>query len=150
MAEARDDDALREAILRINNPKTPFFTVGCEKAFNRELGQGGSEAFWAKGYLEFSFNYRDIVTDACNYFTLFFRFNKAVVSQKFDENVWFHWELDGASFLDGGCHGWTCCVWIQTGDCPSEAESKRVWHAALNFLATFLDGVEPVTLPTIY
>jgi hypothetical protein len=150
VAEACDDDVLRNAIMRINAPHTPFFSVGCEKSFNKEIGKEGRETFWAKGYLEFSFNYKETVADACSYFVLFFNFNRAVIDQKFDKPIWFHWELEGAHFFDGDCHGWTCCVWIQTTDCPSENESREVWHAGVDFFATFLEGVEGATLSTIY
>jgi hypothetical protein len=57
--EAADDPALQFAINRINARETAFFTLGCEKSFNRD-----HSGFWARGYIEFAFNYVSMVKDA--------------------------------------------------------------------------------------
>ena len=62
---------MQEALARIADPKTAFFTMGCEKSFNPVTGGG----FWAKGYIEFSYNYAQAISDAQNYFPLFFHFD---------------------------------------------------------------------------
>lgn len=49
----QDEEHFCAALVAINDPLMPFFTVGCEKSFNHD----DEERHWAKGYMEFPFNY---------------------------------------------------------------------------------------------
>ncbi len=142
--EVSDNSSLRNALVRLNAPATPFFTIGCEKSFNRGKTADGLACFWARGYLEFAFNSKEGVSGAENYFILFFQFNQRVASSGFDGLVSFHWELAPARFIAANCYGWTACVWITTEDMPSEAKARTLWGEALGLLTIFLEGIEPV------
>src|ERR1700732_1386852 len=108
--EVLDNAALRNAVITLNDPGTPFFTIGCEKSCNRE-----NSGYWMKGYLEFSFNYTELVSDARYYFELFFHFNDWFHQQLQRAIVSYHFELDGAIFTNkSSAHGFTTTVWIRT------------------------------------
>jgi len=143
--EASDNAALMKALETINDRSTAFFTVGCEKAVNRE----GSK-FWAKGYLEFSFNHSDLVLDAQNYFKLFFDFNHAIWEYGFNLPVQFHWKIDRAWFSNGDLRGFTTSVWITTAELASEDECKNVWSKSISFLSDFLSSIKAYESPIIY
>jgi hypothetical protein len=57
--EASGITALENALVALNAPASPFFTVGCEKAFGKN-----DSGHWISGYLEFAFNYGELVVDA--------------------------------------------------------------------------------------
>lgn len=134
IAEAADFDCLASALVAINRVGTPFFTVGCEKAFN-----GDGETFWVKGFIEFAFNYTDLAADAVSYFISFFHFHDFVKSRGFNEPVTFHWELQGCSFLDADRSvGFTCAVWVTTADGPTAEVVRTAWCAAVSLLAESL------------
>jgi hypothetical protein len=132
--EVQDCPALQEALSVINAPETPFFTVGCEKSLNRRGAQ-----FWKKGFLEFSFNYAEIVQDAIRYFPMFFHFSQSKQVQDFTSNnaVRFFWEIQEARFVKINQSGFTCAVWITTGDYPTAAECEAVWDAAVRQVKDF-------------
>lgn len=132
--EATDDPALSNAISSINAKGTAFFTIGCEKAFNRDESGG----HWAKGYLEFAHNYPELVADARYAFAVFFNFSHELVRSRLERPVLFHWELEGARFLDATCDGFSITVWIETGTLPSRDEAVDCWEAALERLTMFL------------
>jgi len=145
IAEVSDNVALLNALQAINNSSTAFFTVGCEKSFNRE-----EEAFWAKGYIEFSFNYSELVTDAQTYFKLFFDFNGAIWESGFKLPVQFHWEIDRALFSARNIGGFTATVWVATAHIATEGRCKAIWAESITFLSDFLSSVQPYYGPTIY
>ena len=84
--------ALENALIALNAPTTPFFTVGCEKAFGKN-----ESGHWIGGYLEFAFNYAELVEDAAFYFKLFFLFNQWYWNQKQQAGVKYTFELAGAT-----------------------------------------------------
>jgi hypothetical protein len=145
IAEAQDNEHLKNALVAINDRDTPFFTVGCEKAFNKDDG-----SHWAKGYLELAFNYCDMVGDAQSYFKLFFEFNNLIVNSRFDLPVQYHFELEPAYFIDANCHGFTVAIWITTADLPTAEEAREAWGEAVNFLTDYLRQYPTRPLPTIY
>ena len=144
--ELQHNDALKSAILRLNETTTPFFTIGCESKMNNEGG-----VWWMRGYIEFAFNYPQLVTDAQNYFKLFYDFNFSVFDSKLDEPVQFSWELEGAAFRDNiRCDGFSVTVWITTKDLPDERQTRGAWERAVLFLTDFLKRQPPIRLPMIY
>jgi len=144
IAEIQDCPALRDALIALNEPETQFFTVGCEKSLNEYEGK-----FWKRGYLEFSFNYAELVRDATSYFMLFFHFNQAGPIRDFlpKNSVQFAWELQGCRFRKAEVAGFTCAVWISTGDYPTAEECERVWTEAVDLLAGFLIRFRISNLP---
>ncbi|KAF0215929.1 MAG: hypothetical protein FD174_3939 [Geobacteraceae bacterium] len=140
-----DNDALKQALTMINDSTTPFFTVACRKSFNSTDG-----SFWARGYLEFSFNYIEIAKDSPNYFLLFEQFNRHVLASNFDLPVDFKFELQGANFTDITADGYTACVWITTAEFPTMEGAYKTWNQSVRFLADFLSGFEKPPLPAIY
>jgi len=148
--EAQDNDNLRNALTLLNSQNTAFFTVGCEKSFNKEKDQCLEKPYWAKGFLDVSFNAKKLVSDAANYFVLFFQFNEYVRKHSFKEHVLYEWELVGANFTDAACSGWTACIWVTTGYLVTEAESRKVWGKAIDFLVEFLKNIPVGPYEKIY
>lgn len=143
--EVQDDEHFRNALVAINDQNTPFFTVGCEKSFNKD-----DEGFWARGYLELAFNYCELVEDAKWYFKLFFDFNNHVWQNKFNEPTQYHFEMEGAHFFEGNCAGYTVAIWITTAVLPTNEEVKEVWGKSVDFLTSFLTEYQSSDLPPIY
>ncbi len=144
--EVQDEEHLKNALVVINDSNTAFFTTACEKSFNHD-----DNGFWAKGFLEFSYNYTEMVTDAQNYFKLFFEFNRSIWQQGFNEPVQYHWELEGAVFTDcNSCTGYTACVWIATADFDNQSDLRSVWGKSVDFLVDFLREIPLADLRTIY
>lgn len=144
IAEVQDCPSLRDALIALNAAETHFFTVGCEKSLNEYEGK-----FWKRGYLEFSFNYAELVADARLYFTLFFHFNQAAPVRDFlpKHSVHFGWELQGCRFKKTDAAGFTCAVWITTDDCATAEECERVWDEAVDLLVGFLIHFRISNLP---
>lgn len=143
--EVQDEEHFRNALVAINGLDTPFFTVGCEKSFNEH-----PKGYWARGYLEFAFNYCDLVEDAQYYFKLFFDFTHYVWKNQFNEHVQYHFELEGAHFFKGDCDGYTVAVWINVSVLPTEEEVKEVWGKAVDLLTAFLTSHHVQPLPAMY
>ena len=126
--EAQNVPALKNALRVLNAPESPFFTIGCEKALQKnDLG------YQVNGYLEFAFNYCELVADAQFYFKLFFDFNQWYWSQQ-QQAVQFVFELEGAQFLDANVAGLTMSVWIATSSLPTEELARSTWEAAIDLI----------------
>jgi hypothetical protein len=78
------------------------------------------------------------------------RFNFHVFESNFDRPVQFSWELEGATFLEKKCDGFSVCVWITTKDLKDEALTEDVWSQAILFLTEFLKQQPAFPLPMIY
>lgn len=143
--EVHDSDALKNALVKINNNATPFFTVGCALSINSEPG-----GFWAKGYLEFSFNYIEIAKDSPNYFLLFEQFNKYIRASGFNLPVDFNFQLEEANFPAIAADGHTASVWITTAEFPARDDAQKTWNQSIGLLADFLGSFEKLPLTAIY
>jgi hypothetical protein len=71
--EVQDLQALKSALVRLNDLKTAFFTIGCEKSCDKYEG-----GFCTGGYIELAFNYVELVLNAQCYFKIFFDFTKLI------------------------------------------------------------------------
>jgi hypothetical protein len=131
--EIQDNDSLRNALVVLNAYDSPFFTVGCEKACNKD-----ATGDWMRGYLEFSFNYRELVADAQFYFKLFFDFNNWYWSQEQKNVILYEFELEGADFWEVSAAGFTMTVWITTTAFKTDQEAKNAWRWGLDTLVDFL------------
>jgi hypothetical protein len=133
--EAQDTDALMSALVRINDPQTAFFSIGCEKSCNTH-----EKGLWVRGYFELAFNYVELVADAQNYFKLFFEFNRFRPQvETFLPKSRYEFELEGAEFLDGPAVGFTLSVWITTTLFTTREEAMREWGDSLRSLVDFLE-----------
>jgi hypothetical protein len=131
--EVLDNPALRNAVIALNERTTPFLTIGTEKSCNQD-----KSGFWMRGFLEFSFNYIEGIRDAQAYFKLFFDFNHWFWEQPKQAVVEYHFQLEGAQFIDIPAQGFSVVVWITTLVLPTEGETKKSWAWALDTLIKFL------------
>jgi hypothetical protein len=147
IAEVLDNENLKSALVAINASETPLFTIGCEKAFNLD-----EKGHWARGFIELSFNYPELVAEAQWYFKLFYEFNQLVIREKFDLPVQYYWELEGNTYFEANprCEGFSVVIWITTANFNSADEARETWGTAVDFLANYLSGLPAKTLPTIY
>lgn len=136
--EVQDEPTLRDTIVALNDQATGVFTVGCEKSFNHD-----EEGHWAKGYIEFAINDKALVSDAQNYFKIFFVFNQFMREQGFDQPVGFHWVLEPAGFTDAGVDGFSASVWITVFPQQQAERVREIWREALSLLAAVLCGGTP-------
>jgi len=131
--EAQGIGALTRALVALNAADSPFVTVGCEKAFgSTDSGHG------VKGYLEFAFNYGELIADASFYFRLFFLFSQWYSQQKQLAGVQYNFELEGATFVTANVSGFTMSAWISAGTFPTGELALAAWEGALDLLVTFL------------
>jgi hypothetical protein len=139
IAEVQDNPPMKNALVAINDSSTAFFTAGCEKSFNHD-----SEGYWAKGYIEVSYNYVELASDAQHYFKLFFDFNNRIRNMRFDAPIQYHWELEAAVFTDVSwqTHGFTVGVWIRTASFESQGEVQNVWAQGVDFLVEYFKGIK--------
>jgi hypothetical protein len=136
--EAQDSEALKRALVRLNDPSAAFFTVGCEKSYNTH-----EKGFWVRGYLEFAFNFVELVSGAQNYFKLFFEFNTSTTRIVSDlPKAQFEFQPEGGQFHDGPATGYSVSVWVNTSLCVTREESIGEWGKALSLLVDFLEPLE--------
>ena len=131
--EATETPSIISILKNLNSNESPFFSVGCERSYNQD-----NEGHWAKGYIEFAFNYEQLVTDAAQYFPLYFHFTKFIDEYLKVNEVQFWWDLQPAKFKKVSCMGYSSCIWITTGFHSSEEEAKQVWEKSINMLDEYL------------
>src|SRR5690242_9980067 len=64
--EAKGIPSYQALLTALNASASPFFSVSCEKSFNSD-----EAGHWGSGFVEFAFNFPELVSDAGNYFALF-------------------------------------------------------------------------------
>lgn len=144
--ELQDDDALRDLIVSLNQPESAFATIGCVSGPVHE-----QQGHRVSGYVEFAFNSVEAVADAASYFPIFFHFDRALHSLKFDDQVHFHWELMAATFVFlVEARGFTMTVTVNTGWYADEAGATLAWQNGLNFLAKYLTQVPRAEGPSLF
>jgi hypothetical protein len=130
ITETHDDPALGDFLRLVNDNSTGFFTVGCVSGkVEDESGHRMS------GYVEVSFNDRQLVGDACNYFKVFWKFVRSLQAQNFGERVQVCWEIIGATFLDAKCDGVTARIVVNTHYMPESAAAYECWKKTLAALS---------------
>ena len=131
--EACDLPSLAEALVSINDPRTAFFSIGCEKSLN--VTPGGVSM---RGCLEFAFNSVDYVSDAHWYFKLFFAFHRLLVERSFDHPFQFLWQVERAEFTNVQVTGFTAAVWLTTAELPTRRGATELWGSGLALLTEHL------------
>jgi len=144
--EASDNASIINILKILNRNESPFFSVGCEKSYNHDR-----EGYWVKGYVEFAFNYENLVSDAARYFPLFFHFSKYIHEFISRNNVQFWWDLQPANFEKVPCMGFSACIWITTGLFPTALQAKEVWEQSVDMLSAYLEPLgKPEKMKPIY
>jgi hypothetical protein len=143
--EARQVPCFRALLLALNDPRSPFISVACEKTFRSD-----ETGHWASGFMEFAFNFSELVADAANYFALFYNFNCEAAEFIDGHAAQFHWIIQPARFTDGPCDGFTCAVWITTAQFATADDARAEWDAAVNCFCTFVETAESFAGPEIY
>ena len=136
--EAKGIPSYTALLTALNATKSPFFSVGCEKTFNSD-----ESGHWGSGFMEFAFNFAELVSDASNYFTLFYHFTHDAAPFIKAHGVQFHWIITPARFHDGPCDGFTCSVWMTTAQFATAAEARAEWDAGVDCFCAFIAETEP-------
>lgn len=145
ICEVQDNKYLENALISINNIATPFFSVGCEKAYNTD--ESGN---YVKGFLEISFNNIDLVQDAHNYFQLFFDFNQFICMKKFNQPIYYLWEIEPSFFKEAQVNGFSLVIWITSGYSKDMEKTKELWGDGILFLTDYFKTVPAIPGPNIY
>lgn len=144
--EATGDAALTSALTSLNDPVSPFFTIGCEHA--TALDEGGHVK---RGYLELAFNCSRLVRNPTNYFILFLGFDRWMHDAKVEWPVDYHWELMSVHFSRPSVDGWTLTVWLTTSPNAGDREGiVKLWADAMATQVSFLRGSAPPIEDPIY
>jgi hypothetical protein len=143
--EARGVPCYGSLLEALNCARSPFFSIGCEKTFS-----SNKRGFWASGFIEFAFNYAELLGDASNYFSLFFHFNNDASAFIKANDIQFHWTIQPAHFTVNLCDGFTCAVWITTAQCATAKEARRQWDAGVACLSEFIVDTEPYVGAEMY
>ncbi len=136
--EANGFPGMIAALRSLNSDGSPFFSIGCEKYIGpQEFG-----GFYARGYIEFAYNYSQLVNFAqtADLFRVFSAFCSA---REIDPRVTYNFDLQPAHFATVNTDGYSCCLWTRTGDHASIAEAKQSYNDAVKTLAEFFDGWGP-------
>lgn len=131
--ELQDNSDLKYLINSINAPSSGLFSIGCLSSPVEE-----NSKFRHTGYVEFCINSRSLISDAQNYFRLFFHFDEALHQSNFSEDIQFDWELIGASFVEKNIDGFTCRIYINTHWNDNASGAKAQWGIAAVFIANYL------------
>jgi hypothetical protein len=143
--ELAGDAALKSLVLAISDARCGLFSVGCLSGDVTE-----SDGHRVTGYLEFAVNSKAKVTDASNYFPLFFKFHILLRDNQFNEPVVLHWELRPAAFHELDVNGFTCAITINTHFLPSAESALRCWNETLGVLEVYLGDFPVMTADPMY
>ncbi|ASF48382.1 hypothetical protein [Methylovulum psychrotolerans] len=136
LPELKRDSSLMSLVRAINTHQTGLFSVGCvSDDIEDERG------FRNAGYVEISINSISAITDARNYFLLFFHFDRLLNSNGFSVKVHFNWELQPATFIESNAAGFTCAIFINTHYSKTKLEAEIAWNESLSILAFFLGSI---------
>lgn len=131
--ELQRDAALMELVRAINQSSTGLFSVGCVSA-----DVSDKQGHRCTGYVEFAINSVSEISDARNYFPLFFHFDRILRESKFPYQVNFNWELQPVTFIDAKASGFTCSIFINTHYSTDQEEARGAWRGVLDVLAGYL------------
>jgi len=134
--ELKRDLSLMNLVRAIDAPQTGLLSIGCVSG-DIEDEQG----FRNTGYVEISINSVSAITDAKNYFPLFFHFDRLLNSNNFSVKVHFDWELQPATFIDAKASGFTCTIIVNTHYSKTKLEAEASWSESLGVLGFFLGSV---------
>jgi len=139
--EAKGFPGIISALKAINAKGSPFFSIGCEKYIGPEQCGG----YYARGYIEFAFNYAQMVSfpQAAD---LFRSFSNFCYNHKTPESVTYNFDLQPAHFVKAKTDGYSCCVWTRTGGHKTHEDAERAYNSAVEFLGNFIGAIGPLTI----
>ncbi|HWG80781.1 MAG TPA: hypothetical protein VN681_13445 [Stellaceae bacterium] len=143
--ELESDASLKTLVDAINRSDTGLFSVGCASGDVQE-----EQGYRRTGYIEFAINSKIVAADARSYFPAFFHFERTLFERQFQEPVQLSWELQPATFIDAGSHGFTSTIYINTFYFASPEAAGACWAATLGLLGEFLGSVPPQIGEPIY
>ncbi len=126
------------ALKAINASDSPFFSIGCEKY----IGPHEFGGYYARGYIEFSFNYSRMVSfpQAAD---LFRTFSGYCDERGLPDGVTYNFDLQPAHFVRAKIDGYSCCVWIMTSGHASYEEAVSAFNHASQFFGEFIAAFGP-------
>jgi len=145
ITEAQDNEHLKQALIDINDQSTSFFTIGCEKVFKKN-----DYGFFASGFIEIAFNYKEMVAQPDNYFRLFMHFTKELNAKSLIGPIRYEWEIEPAYFSNVNQDGYSVAVWILCGLYTDIQQAESSWGEAIVFLTDFLKSTQTFNLTKIY
>lgn len=141
--EAKGFPGIIHVLRALNESNSPFFSIGCEKY----IGEQPFSGFYARGYIEFSFNYA-IMANFANLAEFFRMFSIHCANSNTRSGDSFDFNMQPAHFKKIGLDGYSCCVWIRTGEHSSYSEAEQSYNRSAIFLAKFIETVgAPASLP---
>jgi hypothetical protein len=135
--ELARDHALARLVLAVNDASTGLFSVGCVSG---EVAD--KSGFRWSGYMEFALNSKSLISNASNYFPIFFHFAYGTPDEAESFDAEFHWALMGARFAETNSEGFTCVLTMNTYYRPTKEEALTLWGQALGVLESYLSTVQ--------
>lgn len=133
--EVKDLPGVADLLRAINGAATPFFSVGCEKY----IGPYDDGSFYARGYVEFAFNYPEFLRDV-QYMALFKRFNDFIVEKPMPPQWTVNWQLQPAHFKKVDTHGYSCSMWMHVRSFFAREEAVANYNSLARHLIAFFDA----------
>lgn len=144
--EAKDMYGIQSALKKINISDSPFFSIGCEKAFTKI----GEMAYVGKGYIEFSYNFEPVARYS-NYAKIYDAFLNSKELKSLSGNIHFEWVIAPVRLTDKQACIETCALWVTTDTQNTEnlarASLNKCFKAFGNFVGLLrikTDGLTPI------
>ncbi len=140
--EIGNDPVLTDSLKMINSEESPFMSLGCSSSIN----QVENGYYSANGYIQISFNDKNLIQKPENYFGLFWDFNQFVLEKVNNLPVIFTWQLEHVrydSFTNPPktiVYGLTTVIGIETDLLPDEETCRNAWNLSLKVLSDFLSA----------
>lgn len=129
----RDADLYNLAIC-INSLETGLFSIGCVSGVIDD-----AEGHRKSGYMEFAINSCSAISDARNYFSIFFHFDSMLNKSGFGCPFAYSWELQPATFTEHpNAVGFTCSVFLNSHYSSTQNEANKIWSQGLSTLGNYL------------
>lgn len=146
VSELQRDLAMKHLAIAVNGPETGLLSIGCVSG---PVNEGGRHRY--SGYFEFSFNSVSGISDAQNYFPVFFHFDRLLARIPNVCPVTYHWELQSCTYIErGNASGFSCSVTINTHWTDTNDAAQQDWRQSLGYLQDLLKQVGPLGADPIY
>lgn len=132
IVEARDLPGLLSLVQFFSEQASPYFSVGCEKAVWMEE----SGRYAARGYVEFSFNYRKLAHRQ-NYQSMYENFKASVGKAKIRGLSSFEWRVSPVSIETAGIILESCTIWTKVTDQVTKELALKRYDKSMRFLESY-------------
>jgi hypothetical protein len=143
--EARNEPALLYALTRLNEVCVPFFTSGCEKAYNLRGVQARPI-----GYVEFVHNSIAASRAEDYYWELARELEQAMTETRYELPVEFEYIVSPTRFNDHGFDGFSAATYVRSCGYLQYRVARRLWRQAVHYLTDFLCARPQATPPLFY